>query len=240
MARYLTHTVQTFYMKVSFLIPCYNEEDMIRRAHKQLRDACKKLKLDYEIILEQDGSTDKTGEIISDLTKKDRRVVSLSFTDRKGKGWGLQQAFNESNGDIIVFVDADMPFDMGYLGRLLEETKNSDVVIASRYLGSRRKLPMMRVITSRIYNLINRALFGIRVRDTQSSMQLFRKEVLKKVGSWPDGFEYNVWVLARASRLGFSIIEIGVPYEHRKGGKFSMGKHGMKTLIRTLKLATRV
>ena len=227
-------------MKVSFLIPCYNEEKIIKGTYSKLKARCEALKLDYEIIIEQDGSTDRTGEIIDGIAKQNKRVTSLSFPQKHGKGWGLFEAFEASKGGAIVFLDADAPFDLSHLAELLGKLKGFDIVIASRYAGKERKLPLMRVLASRSYNMINRLLFHIKVRDTQSSMQLFKRKVLERVGSWSGGFDYNIEILAKVKKMGFKTVEVGVPYEHRSGVRFSIAKDGVGMLINTMKLFTKV
>jgi glycosyltransferase involved in cell wall biosynthesis len=224
-------------MKVSFLVPCYNEEKTVRSAYKKLKDIFGRLGLDYEIIFEQDGSTDRTEEIIDEIADSDGRVTSLNFPKKMGKGAGLLKAFKSSKGDIVVFLDADIPFDLSHLGKLLDQFKESDVVVASRYAGVRREIPRNRVIASRIYNLINRILFKINIRDTQSSMQLFRRGVLERIGTWSPGFECCVEILVKAHRSGFDIAEIGVPYTHREKGEFSVSRYGIKMVANTVKMA---
>jgi glycosyltransferase involved in cell wall biosynthesis len=227
-------------MRISFLIPCHNEEELVETTYKKVKKVCDGHGLEYEIILEQDGSTDRTSEIIDEIAKSDKRVISLNFPEKMGKGSGLLRAFEASKGDIIVFLDADIPFDLNYVGKLLERFDESDVVIASRYAGERKDIPISRVTVSRIYNLINRVLFGIKIRDTQSSMQLFKREVLEKVGSWSPGFEYNIEVLVKAQRSGFKITEAGVPYVHRDRGEFSVSKYGFKMVANTIKMAFKI
>jgi glycosyltransferase involved in cell wall biosynthesis len=231
-------------MKISILIPCYNEEKVIENSYKKVKKALEKIKIHYEIILEEDGSTDKTAEIFKSISKKDKFVKILSFPEKRmGLGWGWKKMFETATGDIAVICDADLTVDPIIIKNLIKEMKNADIVIASRYLSKGKlsiKLPLRRKIPSRVYYLINKLLFRISVRDTQSGFQCFKKEVLKKIHLDSNGFEINLEMIVRAAKMGYKIKEIPAEYLHRYHGHFSVLRHGPKTLLNTLFLRLRL
>lgn len=227
-------------MKLSILIPCYNEENVIENTYKKFKKILEKLKLDYEIIIEEDGSTDRTAEIIKDISKKDKSVKILSFPEKRmGLGWAWKRLFEASSGDIIFICDADLFTDPIIIKEFLEEIKNADIIIASKYLNKVR-LPLLRKIPSRIYYIINKLLFRINVKDTQSGFQCLKREVLNDMCLIADGFEINLELIVKAAKMGYKIKEIPVVYKHRQYGHFSVLRHGPKTLLSTLLLRLRL
>lgn len=222
-------------MEVSVLIPCHNEERVLEQSYERVRKVMDGTGEDYEIIIEQDGSTDETPKIMKRI-EEDFRVRILSYEEKKGLGWAWRKLFSKAKGTKIIMTDADMSVSPKIFPTLLKELEDGDVVIASRYVGAEKKLPLRRWVASRAYYLINKLLFGINVKDSQSGFQAFRKEVVDSVKLKSTGFEINLELLVKAKRKGFRIKEIPARYEHRKDSRFSVLRHGPKTLIKTLKL----
>jgi len=222
---------------VSILVPCHNEAQTINQSYLNIKKVMEKLGSEYEILIEEDGSYDGTGEIIKKIADKDKRVKAFSFPDqRKGLGWAWKFLFSKASGDVVIMTDADMSISAEVFPELLKHVSEFDVVIASRYLGSKKELPFKRWLASRIYYALNRLLFGLNVKDSQSGFQVFKKKVLKAVNLETDGFDVNLELLVKAKKKGFSIKEIPAEYEHRADSKFSLLKDGPKTLINTFNL----
>ncbi|MBR9678265.1 MAG: glycosyltransferase family 2 protein [Nanoarchaeota archaeon] len=227
-------------INVSILIPCRDEEKILASSYNKVKKIMDSLKTDYEIIIEQDGSTDKTLEIMEEIRKKDSRVRTFSFKEGKGLGWAWNFMFSKAKGQKIIMTDADMSVNPKIFPKLLKELEKNDIVIASRYKGEDKKIPMNRFLASRIYYALNRLLFGLKVKDSQSGFQAFKKEVVKSIELKSKGFEVNLELLVKAKKKRFVIKEIPVYYEHRDESKFSVLKHGPKTLLNTLKLFIEV
>jgi glycosyltransferase involved in cell wall biosynthesis len=205
-------------MKLSIIIPAYNEEKRIGKtlaaytAHfESLR---KKRSLDYEIIIVINNTTDRTEEIVKKIVRKNKRVSYLNLK-RGGKGYAVIEGFKNAlkrNSDLIGFVDSDMSTRPEEYSRLAGKIGSYDGVIASRYLHGASVHPKPtfgRIFSSRIFNILVRALFFMPYRDTQCGAKIFKKQVLKRVlqklitTSWA----FDVDLLYRIRKEGFNIFE---------------------------------
>jgi glycosyltransferase involved in cell wall biosynthesis len=195
---------------------------------------------EYEIIMEEDGSTDRTGEIIKRIAKKDAHVKALSFPEkRRGIGWGLKKLFKAASGDLLITCDADLAVNPSIIKKFLTESKKADVIIASRcFEGS--NYPLLRRICSKTYNLMNRLLFGIKIRDTQSGFLSLHKKVFDDIDLWFDGFVTNLEIIVKAKKAGYVIKEIPVEYSHRKESHFFLLKHGLRMMVDTIFLRLKI
>jgi hypothetical protein len=222
-------------MELSVVIPIYNEAEIIEKNVRNLKTFLEKISKSYEIILEQDGSTDKTPEILKKLSHNDHHIVYLSYPLKMGKGWGLRKAFAKARGDLIIMMDMDLSIGPKIIYKFLRFRRDADIIIAERYV-KKNEIPFFRFFFSRIYNIITRFLFGLNINDTQSGFKAIKKKVLKNVKLKSNGFEIDVELLLKAHRKKFIIKEIPVKYVYRKKTKFSLLKHGIKTLLNTLKI----
>lgn len=224
-------------MKISVVIPCYNEEKVIRTTYDRVSSVVKGLGMDYEIVLEEEGSTDETGRILREIQRKDEHVRALSYPGiRMGLGWGWKRLFEAATGDLIVMMDADLSVEPTIVADFVKEIEDADIIVASRYMSERATLPLHRKLASRIYYLINKILFGLTVKDSQSGFQAYNRKVIDQVKLESNGFEINLELLVRSLRKGFRVKEIPATYIHREDAKFSLLNHGPKTLVGTLSL----
>lgn len=195
---------------------------------------------EYEIIMEEDGSTDRTGEIIKRIAEKDTHVKALSFPERRmGIGWGLKKLFEAASGDLLVTCDADLAVNPSVIKKFLTESKNADVVIATRCFKE-SNYPLLRKICSKTYNLMSRLLFGIKIRDTQSGFLGLHKKVFDDIDLWFNGFVANLEIIVKAKKAGYIIKEIPVEYSHRKESHFFILRHGLRMLIDTIFLRLKI
>ncbi len=217
-------------MKLSLIIPAYNEEERISsviRDYKTLSD---------ELIIVADGD-DRTAEI---ARKAGARV--LDFDKRLGKGGAVIEGFKVARFDILGFVDSDgsvSPTDFKNLIKTME-TKEADVVIGSRRVeGSRitRHQPRERRIMSHIFNLCVNLLFSLKLPDTQCGAKIFKKECINKVipHMKSTGFEFDVELLWRLREIGCRIEQSPISWSHKEGSKFSL-MHGPKMLLSLIKI----
>src|SRR4030066_1562894 len=115
-------------LDVSIVIPVYNEEENINLLYSEIKSAMDKTGYDYEIVFVDDGSTDKTVELLSALQKKDGKVVVISFRRNFGQTAAMSAGFDYAKGDVIVTMDADLQNDPKDIPRLVEKAKDYDVV----------------------------------------------------------------------------------------------------------------
>jgi len=228
-------------MKVSVIVPCHNEATRIKENCARIKAVLQSLNVDYEVVLEEDGSTDGTGDIIKRLSAKDHKIVALSFPQlRRGKGWGFRKLVEASSGDVIISMDADLSTSPDVIKEFLPALQTADVLITNRYASPESKIPLRRRAPSLAYNAFLRILFGIRVRDTQSGFKAYRKGVFDRVKLASDGFEYDIELLAKAHRLGLRVREIPVKYIYRKDARFSVISHGPRMVLGTVRLWKRM
>jgi glycosyltransferase involved in cell wall biosynthesis len=207
---------------ISVIIPAYNEEARIEqtlidyRAGLAARGA-------YEIIVVCDGSTDRTAEIAA----KYARV--LQFPQRLGKGGGVIEGFKAAKGEVVGYTDADNSLKIDQFLRLIDEMDRTGAgcVIADR--KSREALILesqylVRRLASESFNfLFSRALFGLKVRDSQCGGKIFRREHIDRILPKMEctGFEFDVELLWRLKNAGCNIVELPVVWKDDKGSTFS-------------------
>jgi glycosyltransferase involved in cell wall biosynthesis len=224
-------------MKLSLVVPVYGSEKILEGAYREFTKSAKAITSDYEILFRVDASPDNSEELLKKITKEDKHVKIYSHKPNRGLGYTLKNLFKDAEGDYIIYLDADsyLSFDLEALPLLLKKAENKDVVIASRYLEN-PELPIHRWLASESYNLINRMLFGVSVRDVGSGFVVFRKKAIKSVNLVSDGFDIHIEIYSKLKRNKCSIEEIPVNYKHWEGGSFKIFKHGPKTLMNTFSL----
>ncbi len=193
-------------------------------------EEAQKVSKDFEIIVANDGSKDKTEEILNNLAKEDSRIKVFSYYPNRGMGYALRNLYKMAKGNFVIHCDADLSFHPSIFPRLLEETKNADVVVSSKYVGIEGKVPTARILASRAFNLIYPILLGIKVKDLGSGCVLFKKKVLDSINLKSNRFELHAELFAKIYKKGFTVKEIPVPYVHRQDSRFSVLKDGPKTL----------
>lgn len=224
-------------MLISFVIPIYNTSRFILHSYHKLKAEAEKITKDYEIIFRVDGCKDGSEEILKKLAEKDKKVRAFSHNPNRGLGYTLRRLFEDAKGEYIIYVDVDLSFDISQLPTFLEEAKNADIVLASKYVGEERQVPLKRVLASRIYYLINKALFNISVKDVGAGFVLFKRSALKKLNLTSDGFGIHVEYFAKAKKANLKIKELPIKYNHNnEAGSFKLLKHGPRTLKETFKI----
>jgi glycosyltransferase involved in cell wall biosynthesis len=187
---------------LSVIVPAYMEGKRIAANLGKLTDALDQLNSPYEVIVVSDGSTDDTYQ--QALTVADAHVKVFGYTRNMGKGFALRYGFERSTGDPVTFIDADMelhPKEIGIFVKLME-IYGCDVVVGSkRHPQSDVNYPIFRRFQSWVYQVLIRALFDLRLSDTQTGLKLFRRPVLEAVlpymlvQRW--AYDLELFVLAR-------------------------------------------
>lgn len=210
-------------MQLSLVIPAYNEEERISSVVRTYSAFLNRY--DHEIIVVCDG-TDRTAGIIRDLMKTNPRLRLLEFKKKLGKGGALIQGFMAARGSAVGFVDSDESVEPEEFQKLVDTIESEDCAIASRYVeGAEISVPqpLMRMIASRVFNLLVNLLFSLGLKDTQCGAKVFRKQVIKEVLPFikSKGFEFDVELLWRIKQRGFSIKEVPIAWKHKRGSSFS-------------------
>jgi glycosyltransferase involved in cell wall biosynthesis len=218
------------FKKLSVLMPMYNEELHAAASILETDDYFKKLGIDYEIIVVDDGSKDLTYDKALSVKKENIKIHKLLYN--QGKGQALREAFKISSGDLIMFLDGDLdihPEQFKVLFKIMQK-ENADVVIGSkRHPETVLYYPWKRRILSMGYFFIVKILFGLPLRDTQTGIKLFKREVLDKVFHKVliKRYAFDLELLILAHHHGYKISEAPVVVKYR--GKF--GHITLKTIF---------
>lgn len=192
------------------VVPAYRQALSIVEDVSRIESSVKKLfPEDYEIVVVVDGRVDETYERLGQITSP--RVKKFVYEANFGKGYALRFGIAKASGDYIVFLDAGMEINPDGIGMLWEHLKwyQADVIIGSkRHPASKVAYPFLRRLTSFGYQLLVRLLFGLNVRDTQTGLKVFRREVLEKVMPrlLVKRYAIDIEILAVANYLGFGRI----------------------------------
>lgn len=206
---------------LSVFFPAYNEEVALKETIEKAEKILKKIAEKYEILIVNDGSRDKTGEIADNLARKNKQLRVIHHPQNRGYGAALKSGFYGAKYPWIVFTDADGQFDFSEVTKFFEvqEKTNSDLVIGY-YL--KRKVPLYRILASKyLWELPVFLLFGLKVRDIDCGFKLINKEVIEKIPKLESerGPFITTEFLVKAKRAGFKISEIGVHHYPRKAGQ---------------------
>lgn len=201
---------------LSIVIPAYNEEKNLSQAVEKVSAVAQRLGMEYEIILVNDGSKDRTGEIARELTSRIPHSRLVEHYPNRGYGGALKAGFAAATKDLIAFIPADNQFDFGEIDRLLEKIAVADIVSGYR---ARRRDPFIRRLNALGWNMLVRLLFGYLSRDIDCGFKLFRRQVLEHVHIASDGAMIDTEFLAGAKARGFRIVDVPVTHLPRTAGR---------------------
>ena len=219
---------------VSVVMPAYNEEGRIEACFNKVAEVLKEYGQSFEIILEEDGSTDRTPEIIDRLAKEHQNVKALHYSKRMGKGFGIKRCFEEANGEYIVLIDSDLEYPPEQIPKLLEKIDGAAMVIGVRkFRGRLPEKVLLRSIASKIYCLVIKLLFRVNgLHDPQAGFKVFKREALERISPLVcNGFEIDTEILVKAVRRGFKIDTVPVTYTYKGNSKVNVKIDPFKMLI---------
>lgn len=203
---------------ITMFFPAYNEEknlpELISKATQILKECASK----YEIIIVvYEGSTDNTISVVKNIIKKNPKVkLVIQPINKKGIGYAKILGFNNSKYSHIFYADSDNQFNIEDFRKFLPYIDKFDIIAGYRL---KRHDPLMRIIISKIYNLLMRAIFDVKERDVDCAFRLINKEVIKNVNLKCTTGLATTEILVKARKKGFKIKEIGVRHYNRKYGK---------------------
>ena len=218
---------------LSLFFPAHNEEGNIVQSIKEAEFALSRLALDYEIIVVNDGSNDRTGEIVEDISKVNPRVRLINHATNLGYGAAVWSGISNSTKDYIFFTDADLQFDLTEIDRMLPYVPDYDAVIGYRI---NRQDSFVRLLNAWAWNRLNRFLFGLRVKDMNCAFKLFKREIFDNIFVNSRGAMISAEMLVRIFRNGYRVIEVGVSHRPRIAG-FSTGSKPSVIIRAFLELA---
>lgn len=227
---------------LSIVIPCYNEQDRLPATVDAIKAYMAAQKIDYELILADDGSADRTVEVIKAAMDGAANVHLVRLPHNRGKGRALAEGVAVSTGDRVLLTDADLSTPIGELPKLEARLDaGAGVAIASRALrGSQIVIhqPIYRALMGKTFNLIVQAVLLPGLWDTQCGFKLFRGDLARTVFAEmrTDGFGYDPEVLYLAKRRGEKIAEVPVVWRHSAPTKVAAIRHSLdmfRDVVRT-------
>jgi len=207
-------------IKISIVIPTYNEHENVQPLFKGIRKALDAT-WDYEIIVVDDNSPDGTSDIVKQEAVRDARIKLLQRPGKLGLGSALVDGFSMATGDYWVMMDGDLSHRPEDLPDLIDALSVADIAVGSRYTkgGAVANWPMYRKIVSRGASAFGRLLVGLEVRDTTSGFAAFRRETMLPIldSLNPKGFKLLLEILAKSP--GSIIKEVPITFVDRQRGK---------------------
>lgn len=200
------------------MLPAHNEEANIELAISRARAAAERSCSTFEIIVVDDGSRDRTAEIVEAAVAKDPRLRIVRHEENLGYGEALRTGFGAARLDWLFFTDADNQFDLEEIESFLSWTDRADVVAGYRI---DRQDPLVRRFFAKGWNVLVRVLFYVPVRDIDCAFKLFRRSAIEKVDLESIGAMVNTELMVKLARSGASVIEIGVTHLPRTAGRAS-------------------
>ncbi|HAN22484.1 TPA: glycosyltransferase family 2 protein [Candidatus Collierbacteria bacterium] len=211
--------------RLSVFLPAYNEEANIKKTVKNVVENLQKNVSEWEIVIVDDGSKDKTGAIADQLAKENKKISVIHHSPNRGYGAAFKSGLYGCKYPWISFIDSDGQFDFKEISRFIEtqEKTGADMVIGY-YL--KRKVPFTRILNSKIWQLIVFILFGLNVRDIDCGFKLISKKIVDTIPKLESerGAFISSEFLIKAKKAGFKITQIGVQHYPRKFGEATGAK----------------
>ena len=217
--------------KFTVIVPAYNEGKIIRESLIEIRNVLAPSVASFEILAVNDGSSDNTRQEILSASSEYSEIRYAGYDINRGKGGAIKHGVSEASGDVIGFIDADLDISPAHLVRYLEHMESSgcDVVIGSKmHKESKLEYPAARKFFSWGYYVLLKMLFGMKLKDTQTGVKLYKAPLIKKVAPMlhVEGFAFDIEVLALCSHEGARIEEMPVEIVFKRNESFGRIKVG--------------
>lgn len=202
---------------LSVFFPAYNEEENIQNIIRKALKVLQSLKLkNYEVIIIDDGSKDRTGKIVEDLSKKNNYIHLITHDFNRGYGEALKSGFQASKYPWVAFTDSDGQFDFSEINKFLVETDKADFILGYRL---RRADSLSRSVGTFVWTLLAKILLDFPARDYSCAFKLIKKSAFEATLPLETGEKVTqIEMLAKAKKLGFKFSEVGVNHYPRKFG----------------------
>ncbi|MBX7143042.1 MAG: glycosyltransferase family 2 protein [Oligoflexia bacterium] len=228
-------------MKLTIVIPCYNEKETIQNIVNAVKAAPVP---DKEIIIVDDFSTDGTRALLqAEIEKQVDKVIYHQVN--QGKGAALRTGFREASGDVVVVQDADLEYDPQEYPKLMEPISKgrADVVFGSRFMGAQahRVVYFWHMVGNKFLTLMSNMFTNINLTDMETCYKMFRREIIQSITIEEDRFGFEPEITAKVARKGCRIYEVGISYYGRTyaEGKKIGWRDGFRAIYAILKYNLR-
>lgn len=212
---------------VSLVIPMYNEELNIEHALAAGTEALRKYTDDYEIIVVDDASTDDSPAMVARLAEEDPRIMVLRHERNRKLGGTIRTGFAAATKDLVLYMDADLPFDPEMLGKAMRAMQVTGADVIAGYRHDRTMEGFKRTVYSYFWNLLIGLLFGWPHRDINFSFKLMKRKVLESIELKSEGSLIDAELIVKAKNKGYAIQQIGVDYFPRIRGTSHLASFGV-------------
>jgi glycosyltransferase involved in cell wall biosynthesis len=223
-------------MKLSVIIPVYNEQATVAELIKRVKKAKASLK---EIILVDDASTDKSAGILKKIAKNDRLLKLVVHPKNHGKGAAIHSGLKHVTGDIVLIQDADLEYSPADYPKLLKPITSGKVkvVYGSRFLGKKVSFKLLSFIANKVLSLLTRILYRTSMTDMETCYKVFTTKVIKSIHLSANRFDFEPEVTAKILKKGLKIQEVPISYQgrHKYEGKKIGWKDGFAAIWTLLK-----
>ncbi len=205
-------------VSISVFFPCHNEEANVERVTQQALAVLPAISDDYEVIIVNDGSQDRTREIADRLAGENPHIRAVHHEVNRGYGGALQSGFRAATKKLVFYTDGDGQFNMEELPPLLPLMEQWDIVSCYRL---DRKDPWIRKLNAWAWTRLVNWMLGLKLRDVDCAFKLYKREIFDRIEMQSQGALIDAEILARAQRAGYTITQRGVHHYPRLAGRQS-------------------
>ncbi len=205
-------------LNISAFFPAHNEEANIEALTRKTTQVLSEICEDYEIIIVNDGSKDRTKEIADALSNENPKIRVINHEINRGYGGAVKSGLFGAKLEWVFFTDGDGQFDVNEIKILAKYINEADLIVGYRI---KRADSFMRKLNAFAWGTLVRILFHLKVRDIDCAFKLFKKEIIEKTKPEAEGAMISTEFLAKANKLGYKIKEVGVSHYPRKAGTSS-------------------
>lgn len=205
---------------ISILMPAYNEEQNIEETVRRCIDKLDTLQIRGEVVVTNDGSRDRTMDILDRLKKGISNLVVVHHDSNKGYGQSLYDALNVSKGDIVVTIDSDGQFDIKELPLLLNLYLQGHKVITGYRKEKKDSLP--KVFANKCLSIMTNFIFGLKLKDANCAFKLYEGALIRSLKIESRGFQTPTEIMVKLKTLGYQIAEVGITHAFREKGKSAL------------------
>ncbi len=223
--------------KISIVLPCLNEENGLKIILPEIFNVCEKNNYDYEIILSNNNSSDKSEYVFTEITENLNIKHKVKIIKETNPGYGITylSGFKAATGDIFIMADADGSYDFNHIPNLINKINEGyDLVIGNRFSGNmdKKSMPWLnKFLGNPILSFLVRLFFKTKVKDVHSGMRAIKTEAYKKMNLYTKGMEFASEMIIQASKKNLKVSEININYRNRIGhSKLKAFRDGWKHL----------